>query len=323
MKTWGIRLGSYGSQIDFCENQKIVGIGWNSVPAELMKSNNKDEIVQFLMEFYPTRKKAGIAASQLTRFYHSINVGDYILYYNPPKKNVTIAKVESAASYRDFDLHKKDSDIWHYRKVSYPCPPIPITRFDAVLKWSLLGPKLSIWNIEQDSKRVDLLAQGLDPKQLEVPDIDISNAHEKLSELISKRLQSLDEIDLELLVSDYFEFSGLKVIGSVGGNRTLIDVEGQLGCGAFEERWVAQVKRRQNSKIDWPEIVDYFEKSDYDNFCFVSLFGFTDRAHEENDNFHDDDKNRLSNIVLLEAKDFVDMVITRKCSEKILKKIQW
>lgn len=63
MQTWGIKLGSYGSAVEFCENHGIVGVGWE------MFSPGDDEL--------PPR---------LRRFCQDVEINDYVIYYNPRKK---------------------------------------------------------------------------------------------------------------------------------------------------------------------------------------------------------------------------------------------
>ncbi len=150
-KTWVIKLGSGGICAPFCEERGIVALGWQMVNSQLINTASKEILwdhVAKVCEFYNgDRRKISQGMGQLYRFGQECKVNDYILYYDPPNKAVNVCRVTSAALYRDFDL-TNDVDCWHYRKVEYPVKPVPILDFHGSLKGSLLGPRMSFWEMK-------------------------------------------------------------------------------------------------------------------------------------------------------------------------------
>jgi predicted Mrr-cat superfamily restriction endonuclease len=134
---WAIKLGSGGICIPSCERHGIVGLGWKDVDPEILHQATRDDLWRHVAETYRAAglRNATIGAytGQLYRFARECEVGDYILYYDPPRKRVRICRVTSGPLYRDFDP-SEDIDIWHFRRVEYPAPPIPLLDFYGGLK---------------------------------------------------------------------------------------------------------------------------------------------------------------------------------------------
>jgi predicted Mrr-cat superfamily restriction endonuclease len=256
-----------------------------------------------------------MGTGQLFKFAQECAVGDYVLYYDPPKKLVRICRVTSGLFRRDVDLAAED-DIWQCRKVEYPVKPIPILDFCGALKGRLLGPRMSFWEIGEGFEIVDRLAHGERPDKASDPEMEA--AYARLSELILERAKNLDATDWEWLVADYFKAQGAHVDERhVGGTGAVIDVEARFHRGelpAGDDIWRVQVKRYQGREVDWPTIEKDFEHvGDAGHFCFVSVYGFTEEARARADE---------EDVLLLEAANFTKFLLSGRVRERIRVKLQ-
>jgi predicted Mrr-cat superfamily restriction endonuclease len=316
-RAWAIKLGSGGSAIDFCENRKIIGIGWKDVKPEVLRRGDRDELWNHLRQIYPPQevsdRNVGSSVGALLRF-SKCSVHDYVLYYDPPKKVVRVCRVISDYDFRDFDGQDK-TDIWYYRRVESACDPIPILDFYGGLKGKLLGPRGSFWELHDAYDKVEALVRGEKPHVLAAPDPALKAAYDELLRLLELRLEALGPEDWELLVVDYLKAQGAHVNESeIGGNRPIIDAEAVFDHGDLgEEVWRVQVKRYQDVPVDWPEIEKDFARAGDDvRFGFVSVFGFTSKARENANE---------KGIRLFEGKDFAMFILGNKLREGLQRKL--
>jgi len=316
-RVWGIKLGSGGTCVSFCERHRIVGVGWREVQATVLATGTREELwahVKARCDYCKDDRAVSAATGQLFRFGQECKEQDYVLYYNPLAKTVRICRVESGPLFRDFELND-ENDIWHYRRVEYPVNPIPILDFYGTLKGSLLGPRMSFWEIGQAFETVDQMARGESPNLVAAKDPELQAAYRQLQTLVVKRSEALNDQDWEWLVVDYLKAQGASVDERrVGGSHPIVDAEARFSHGEFgEEVWRVQVKRYQGAQVDWPEIEDSFRYVGGSRFCFVSVFGFTDRARQMADD---------RGIRLLEAGDFVRFLLGGRIRQRLRDKLR-
>ena len=101
-RAWGIKLGSGGICVPFCERYEIIGVGWPMVEPGLLARASRSELWEHVAkvchEFYKTNSTIGAATGQLYRFGRECTEGDYVLYYDPPRKHVRIRCVRNTTS---------------------------------------------------------------------------------------------------------------------------------------------------------------------------------------------------------------------------------
>lgn len=320
-RAWAIKLGSGGRCVSFCEHHQIVGVGWSEVDPGVLRSAGRDELWAHVKEtcaWYRNDARAiGTAVGQLYRFARECAVGDYVLYYDPPKKHVRIAKITSEPRFRDFEP-EVDIDIWHYRTIELAPKPIPILDFYGSLKGALLGPRMSFWEV-RDRGAVDALFRGASPHLLRATDRELEQAYETLKRLLVARAETLTDTDWEALVADYLKAQGAYVDDRrVGKSRPVIDVEAVFRHGELgDDVWRVQVKRFQDQKVDWSAIEKDFHHVGEARFCYVSVFGFTEEARKRAED---------ARIVLLEAGDFAPFLLSGKLRQQLADKLrlpQW
>ena len=317
-RAWGIKLGSGGACVRFCEKHRIVGLGWRDVDPNVVASADRDGLRKHITKtckwYGGDRRAIGTAAGQLHRFGRECQEGDYILYYDPPEKRVRIARVASGPRFRDFDPDD-DADIWHYRKVDIATKPIPILDFYGGLKGSLLGPRMSFWELGDSYDVADRLFRGESPHLKAAPDPKLTEAYESLRDLLVLRAEALGAEDWEWLVVDYLKAQGAHVDERrVGKSQPIIDAEARFDRGELgEEIWRVQVKRLKNHKVDWPTIEADYEHAGEARFCYVSVFGFTDDARR---------RATDERILLLEAGDFTRFLLSGKLRQRLRERLQ-
>lgn len=300
---WGIRLGSGGSLVNFCEKRQIVGVGWKHLDPEIVLNGDADDLWQHAKRIRPEMRTRA-AVGSLYRFVHECADGDYVLYYVPGTARVKICRVSSSCLHRTDVLAdpKDETDVWYYRTVERACPPQSIWNLDGRLKASVGAPGGAFWQIHGGYDVVGAIVRGEEPSRVGAPDSEFRAAYASLERLVLCRMLALNDTDWEKLVADYVSAQGARLRGKVGGNQAVIDVEGVFDHGELgEEVWQFQVKCFQGREVDAPEIRKYFRLVDETaQFCFVAPFGFTKEARECADE---------TGIRLLEAKDFVLFVL--------------
>jgi predicted Mrr-cat superfamily restriction endonuclease len=118
-------------------------MGWQDIEPSIATHASFDELWKEMREVYSDKPDGTISmwTGQLYRFAQVCSGGDYVLYYDPPRKTVRICRVTSDPFYRDFETDV-ELDVWHCRQVEYPVEPILIVDFYGPLKGRLLGPRL-------------------------------------------------------------------------------------------------------------------------------------------------------------------------------------
>lgn len=312
-RTWGIKLGSGGICVPFCEKYGIVGVGWKDVDPSVLAVADWDTLRKHVAEtcawYKGDRRAIGMATGQLYRFGRECSEGDYILYYDPPRKHVRVARVRSGPRFRDFDL-ADDADIWHYRAVEIAEKSIPILDFYGGLKGSLLGPRMSFWDLGDEHSAAPQLFRGESPHLALAPDPKLTEAYNALRDLVVQRAEALCAEDWEWVVVDYLKAQGAHVDERrVGKSQPIIDAEARFNRGELgEEVWRVQVKRLKNQLIDWPAIEADYEHAGEARFCYVAVFGFTEEARR---------RAADERVVLLEAGDFTRFLLSGKLRPRL------
>lgn len=321
-RAWAIKLGSGGRCVPFCEEHGIIGVGWKTVDPKVVVNGTREEIYKNLTSepgYKEYKSSFGQWTGSLYRFGQACAERDYVLYYDPGQKRVQICRVLSAPRYRTFDLEAKDTagddvDIWHYRKVELATEPIPILDLYGAIKGKLLGPRGTFWELRDEFSTIDQLTKGLLPHVLIASDPEIRETFARLRSLVVNRAEALNERDWEHLVADYFKAQGAQVDESaVGGTRGTIDVEAVFTHGEIPESvWRVQVKRLQNRQVDWAAVEADLQYVGEAQFCYVSVFGFTDRARRTAEE---------KGVLLLQAEDFTSFLLSGKLRESVARKL--
>jgi restriction endonuclease Mrr len=173
---------------------------------------------------------------------------------------------------------------------------------------------MSFWQLHA-FETVHQIASGTAPNIASATDPELASAYRHLTELLLRRAEALDANDWEWLVVDYFKAQGAHVDErQVGGSRSIIDAEAHFDHGDLgEEVWRIQVKRYQDQTVDWPEIEHDLMRVGAAQFCFVSVYGFTDMARKN---------AQEQGVRVLEAADFVPFLLGGKIRARLREKLK-
>jgi predicted Mrr-cat superfamily restriction endonuclease len=147
---WGIKLGSGGSAVEFCEKRGIIGVGWGDVDLDVVEADDEQRLRKHLGDVYGAGFPSGWPGA-LRRFVNLCAPGDYVAYYVPQRKSFVICEVAGPASKRTTEV-EDDIDIWITREVTR-LNEIPVVAFFAPLKGRVLGPRMSFWQLHDEAKR--------------------------------------------------------------------------------------------------------------------------------------------------------------------------
>ncbi len=307
---WGIKLGSRGAAVEFCEERGIVGVGWRGVSLEVVREESDQHLRDCLEDVYGIDYPVSWPGT-LRRFVNLCQVGDYIVYYVPQRKSFVITQTKSEAYERTSDL-EDETDIWIVRDVERK-DEISTLDFFAPLRGKVLGPRFSFWQLHDMGEALDALVRGVDPLHLDAPDPDVSEAINTLTELATTRLHALNASEYELLTADYFRAQGAQIVGKPGVD-PVIDVRAEFPRGDLgPDEWFVQVKRYQDKPVDAGPIRNLVDAvGDSGRKCFVSAFGFTDDARRLADE---------AAVLLLETSDFVPLALSGSLSDSLRIKV--
>ena len=105
---WMVRAGKDAFLIDAFKQKNIVALGWGLGD---LKDKNADDIKKLMQAKYPDESKyaLGIASSQVIKFRHMIEKGDYVLSYNPSSRKYLVGEITSDYYYSE-DMENENID---------------------------------------------------------------------------------------------------------------------------------------------------------------------------------------------------------------------
>lgn len=310
INAWGIKLGSGGSAVHFCEQRGVIGVGWKDVDLEVVEADNEQLLRDHLAEIYQDGYST-MWPGALRRFVNWCQPGDFVVYYVPQRKSFVVAEITSRAYRRASDLNDQ-TDIWIVRDAVVRSET-SILEFFAPLKGRVLGPRMSFWQLRGEGETLRVLASGMNPLHLAAPDPEVISALETLRDLATTRLYTFNDKDFELLTAEFFRAQGATILGKVGAD-PVIDVHARFERGSLgPDDWLIQVKRYEGKAVDAHQIEELVAHAgESGNKCFVSAFGFTDDARS----FADE-----TEVYLLETSDFVPLALAGGLDPELTQKL--
>lgn len=307
---WGIKLGSGGVAVEFCEQRGIVGVGWGDVDLGVVEADDEAQLRTHLASVYGPDYPSGWPGA-LRRFVNACRIGDFVTYYVPQRKSFVICRVIGPALKRTTDVDD-DTDIWITREVETLCET-GVVDFFAPLKGRVLGPRMSFWQLHGEAETLATLATGGDPLRLGAPDPVVVASLRTLRDLATTRLHALNDKDYELLAADFFRAQGAEIVGEVGAD-AVIDVHARFARGALgSDDWLVQVKRFQDAPVGVGLVEEFVAHAgESGRLCFVSAFGFTAEARRFADS---------ASVYLLETSDFVPFALSGGLEARLERKV--
>ena len=281
-----VRAGKNAFLIDEFKEQNIVALGWDLGD---LKGKSREDVKNIVDERFPNNNKNqnAIIASQVYKFASEINIGDYVLSYNPSTRNYLLGKITSDYIYSDI-LSKKfeDDDYSDVRNVNW-IDEIPRDKLKVKTKNSL-GAISTLFYINDNAQK-DILSihndePNSDDDESENEDVSIlmDEIEDKSKEFIKDLVNSLDWDEMQELVAGLLRAMGYKTIVSPPGSDRGKDVIASPdGLGLEDPVILVEVKHR-NSSMSAQNIRSFKGALKKNNKgIYVSTGGFTTDAKYE------------------------------------------
>lgn len=280
-KLWVVR-SSNGEFIDTFLSKSIVGLGWC---LETNFSNfDLTEIKKVLLETYPTKEKSiPTWAGMINNFVNKMNIGDFVITYEPSSRNYYVGKIIS-----DYSYNSKIIDCPQTRKVRWFSEQISRDLLSNDLKNSL-GSTLTLFQLkkEQEKEIFDLLNSKKQIKKDSnlIKEENNENALmliENSKEILKDFIQSLDADEMEELVKEILNSMGYIAQRTKKGADRGIDVfASKDGLGLEEPRIYAEVKHRKGSMSSQDIRAFTGVRKPSDKCLYISTGGFSKDAKYE------------------------------------------
>jgi restriction system protein len=282
---WMVRAGRNAVFISNFIEQGMVTIGVDGI-GDLSQFPSFQQTLLKIKESFPEWKSGqqSMWASQLFRFAHAIQVGDYVLTYNSDTRVYHVGKVTGKYQYKPNVL----ADHGHFRSVEW-MGTINRDQLSTKSKYSL-GAISSLFQIPSNvGQEVNSLLQGTKniaveiDQQVEEESIydSLDSMESKATELIKDQVSKLDWEEMQELVAGVLRAMGYKTrISPKGPDRGKDIIASPDGFGFENPRIVVEVKHRRNTSIGAPDIRGFYGgRHSNDKGLFVSTGGFSKEAY--------------------------------------------
>ena len=284
---WMVRAGKNAILIDDFKENNLVALGWDLGD---LSGKSKDEVKKIVDERYPHNNKNqnAIVASQVYKFASELNIGDYVLSYNPSTRNYLLGEITSDYIYSDkISKNFEDDDYSDVRNVKW-IDEIPRDKLKVKTKNSL-GAISTLFYINEDAQR-DILnihngeSDSGEDDESENEDVSIlmDEIEDKSKEFIKDIVNGLSWDEMQELVAGLLRAMGYKTIVSPPGSDRGKDVIASPdGLGLEDPVILVEVKHR-NSAMSSQYIRSFKGALKKNNKgIYVSTGGFTTDAKYE------------------------------------------
>lgn len=283
---WMVRAGRNAFLIDNFKENNLVALGWDLGD---LTGKSKEDVKKIVDERYPHNNKNqnAIIASQVYKFASEINVGDYVLSYNPSTRNYLLGEITSDYIYSDkISKNFEDDDYSDVRNVNW-IDEIPRDKLKVKTKNSL-GAISTLFYINEDAQK-DILTihtgeSDFDEEDEENEDVSIlmDEIEDKSKEFIKDIVNDLSWDEMQELVAGLLRAMGYKTIVSPpGSDRGKDIIASPDGLGLEDPVIVVEVKHR-NSSMSSQYIRSFKGALKKNNKgIYVSTGGFTTDAKYE------------------------------------------
>jgi len=305
-KMWMVRAGEGAYLIEDFKKLNIVAVGWKELGDITGKNLSKNDLINMIGEMDPGLKEAQIrmSANQFFKFMKKINIGDYVISYNPDLRQYLVGKIKSDHKY------EKDicGDYSNYRKVDWKGT---VNRDDiSTSSKNAIGAISTLFEV-RDFARKEILAllAGKPPLGEEIEDEveDIDNLREdvinRANEFIKDNIMLLNWEEMQDLVAGILRAMGFKTrTTGKGSDRGRDVVASPDGLGLENPRIFVEVKHK-NNPIGSKEIRSFIGALRPEcKGVYVSTGGFTKEA------FYEAERSNIP-ITLIDSTELVNLII--------------
>lgn len=280
-KVWGIHTQNDSLFL----NQGLIAIGWRDFGDLTKVEATRDAFKAHYIEAYPGAKKGQIAngAGMLYRFYHDVQIGDYVIFPSKTDRKINIGAVEG-----DYYFQDNDGEYVQRRKVKW-LKHLPRLSFSQGALYEL-GSAMSFFSVKSYA---DEFLSALDKDFKKAVDSDDAEDEsvgataddiiENTKDFILKELShQLKGYDLEAFVADLLRAMGYRTTISPHGGDSGIDITAYKD--ELPPRILVQVKSQDGDikETTIQSLKGAMREGDYG--LFVTLSNYTKNAQKYLDN---------------------------------------
>jgi restriction system protein len=280
-KVWGIHTQNDSLFL----NQGLIAIGWRDFGDLTKVEATRDAFKAHYIEAYPDAKKGQIAngAGMLYRFYHDVQIGDYVIFPSKTDRKINIGTVEG-----DYYFQDNDGEYVQRRKVKW-LKHVPRLSFSQGALYEL-GSAMSFFSVKSYA---DEFLSALDKDFKKAVDSDDAEDEsvgataddiiENTKDFILKELShQLKGYDLEAFVADLLRAMGYRTTISPHGGDSGIDITAYKD--ELPPRILVQVKSQDGDikETTIQSLKGAMREGDYG--LFVTLSNYTKNAQKYLDN---------------------------------------
>ncbi|RNJ51663.1 restriction endonuclease [Methylocystis hirsuta] len=283
-----VRAGRNGYLFDRFKELSIVALGWAGVGSEGDLSD-KAALCSKLKDFYPeaTEQSIFVAASQLVRFAHELQVGDRVVTYDPRARIYQCGIIKGPCEYHPnadepTELTNRRMVEWGREKARDDLSLPARNSLGATLTLFFISSSISseLWSERSLTPSNDFVTEKDSEATFDPSAIELS---ELADEKIKDRIVRLDEYSMQELVAGLLRAMGYKTIVSARGpDRGKDIVASPDGFGFQAPRIVVEVKHRPRERMGPQEIRSFLGgRKPHESGLYVSTGGFTREAYYE------------------------------------------
>lgn len=280
-RVWGIHTQNDSLFL----TQDLIAIGWRDFGDLTKVEATRDAFKTHYIEAYPDAKKGQIAngAGMLYRFYHDVQIGDYVIFPSKTDRKINIGTVEGDYYYQD-----NDGEYVQRRKVKW-LKHVPRLSFSQGALYEL-GSAMSFFSVksyadeflsalDKDFKKAVASDDAEDESVGATADDIVENTKDFILKELSHQLKGYD---LEAFVADLLRAMGYRTTISPHGGDSGIDITAYKD--ELPPRILVQVKSQDGDikETTIQSLKGAMREGDYG--LFVTLSNYTKNAQKYLDN---------------------------------------
>jgi restriction system protein len=285
---WMVRAGEGAYAIDDFRTKKVVAIGWADEGSDWTKFKDRDQIQARIAKMYPenTETQNLVAANQIERFLHEIEIGDRVVSYDPDNRRYLVGTIAGDAKHQPGLIEA----LATYRPVTWGTVEAARDELSAPTRNSL-GAISTLFRIpEPAAAEIEAKISGKPAPEIVKADavtdeVDLlKDVQARSHEFVKDRLSKLDWEQMQVLVAGLLRAMGYKTrISPTGPDRGKDIIASPDGFGFESPRIVVEVKHRKG-QMGSQEVRSFLGgRHKDDKGLYVSTGGFSKDAYYEAD----------------------------------------
>lgn len=194
MAIWLFRAGKSGQYEAKFLNENKIFLTWDELNIDLSKFNSKQELLNYLGDFYSDSKRNTVRnwLGQIWPISKELKIGDWIVLPSKLKSAIHVGEITGDYQYNQ----NAENPFFHYRSINWFATDIPRSNFDQDLLYSF-GAFMTVCRINRNNaeERIRLM-----PKNNWQSSTNIKISGSQKTEISDDAIEA--ESDLELLAND-------------------------------------------------------------------------------------------------------------------------